>query len=45
MVANLHDKTEDVIHITNFKQTLNHGLVFKKVRRVIGFNQNAWLKL
>ena len=26
------------------KQALNHGLVFKKVHRVIKFNQNAWLK-
>ena len=25
-------------------QTLNHGLVFKKVDRVIKFNQKAWLK-
>ena len=33
-----------VIHIRNLKQALNHGLVFKKVHRVIKFNQNAWLK-
>ena len=26
--ANLHDKTEYVIHIRNLKQALNHGLVF-----------------
>ena len=25
LVANLHDKTEYVIHIRNFKQALNHG--------------------
>ena len=31
LVANLHDKTEYVIHIRNLKQTLNHGLVLKKV--------------
>ena len=42
-VANLHDRTEYVIHIRNLKQTLNHGLVLKKVHRVIKFNQNAWL--
>ena len=29
LVANLHDKTEYVIHIKNLKQTLNHGLDFK----------------
>ena len=26
------------------KQALNHGLIFKKVLRVIQFNQKAWLK-
>ena len=41
LVANLHDKTEYVIHIRNLKQALNHGLVLKKVHRVIKFNQNA----
>ena len=43
-VANLHDKTEYVIHIRNLKYELNHGLVLKEVYRVIKFNQNAWLK-
>ena len=44
LVANFHDKTEYVIHIRNLKQALNHGLVLKKVHRVIKFNQNDWLK-
>ena len=44
LVANLHDKTEYVIHIENLKQVLNHGLVLEKVQTVIEFNQNAWLK-
>ena len=44
LVANLHDKTEYVIHIKSLKQVLNHGLVLKKVDRVIKFNQSAWLK-
>ena len=38
LVANLHDKTEYVIHIRNLKQALNHGLILKKVHRVIKFN-------
>ena len=42
--SNLHDKTEYVIHVRNLKQTLNHGLVLKKVHIVIKFNQNAQLK-
>ena len=28
----------------NLKQALNHGLLLKKVHRVIKFNQNVWLK-
>ena len=43
-VANLHDKSEYVIHIRNLKQALNHRVVLKKVHRVIKFYQNAWLK-
>ena len=31
LLPNLHDKTEYVIHIRNSKQTLNNGLVLKKV--------------
>ena len=30
LLVNLHGKTEYVIHMTNLKQALNHGLVFKK---------------
>ena len=41
LVANLHDKTEYVIHKKKLKQALNHGLVLKKVYRVIKFIQNA----
>ena len=44
LVANLHYKEEYVIHIENFKQVLHHGLVLKKVDRIIKFNQEAWLK-
>ena len=35
LVANLHDKTEYIIHITNLKQALNHGLVFKRYKEGI----------
>ena len=44
LVANFHNKTEYVIHITNLKQVLNHRSVLKKVQKLIKFNQNAWLK-
>ena len=41
LLANLHDKTEYAIHIRNLKEALNYELVWKKVYRVIKFNQNA----
>ena len=33
-----------VIHIRALKQALNHGLILKRVHRVIQFSQEAWLK-
>ena len=44
LVCNLYDKKEYVVHIRALKQALNHGLILKKVHRVIQFNQEAWLK-
>ena len=41
LLTNLHVKTEYVIHIRNLKQVLIR-LIFKKVHRMINFNQNAW---
>ena len=43
LVTNLHDKTEYVITIRNLMQALNNRTVFRKVYRVIKFNQKAWL--
>ena len=44
LVTNLNDKIEDVIQIRNLRQTLNHGLVLKKVHTMIQLNQKPWLK-
>ena len=33
-----------MIKVTVLKQVLGHGLILKKVHRVIQFNQKAWLK-
>ena len=44
IVCNLHDKKEYAVHIRALKQPLNHGLILKKVYRVIQFNKEAWLK-
>ena len=43
-VGSLQDKKEYIIHIKNLKQALNHGLVLKKLNKVIKFKQKAWLK-
>ena len=43
LVANLHGRTEYVIHIRNLKQELNHGLILKLVHTVIKLNQGTWL--
>ena len=44
LVCNLYNKKKYVVHIISLKQALNHGLILKKVHRVIQFNQEAWLK-
>ena len=44
LVCDFHDKKNYVIYTKALKQPLNHGLILKKVHRVIQFNQKAWLK-
>ena len=44
LVYNINDKENYVLHIEALKQALNHGLILKKVHRVIQFNQETWLK-
>ena len=44
VACNLYDKNNYVVHIRSLKQVLNHGLMLKKIHRVIQFNQKAWLK-
>ena len=41
LVASLHDKTEYFIHIRNLKQALNHGVVMRKLHRIIKFNEKS----
>ena len=40
----MYDNKDCVVHIRALKQALNHGLILKKVHRVIQFNQKEWLK-
>ena len=42
LVSDFHDV--HVVHMRTVKQALNHGLILKKVHRVIQFNQKACLK-
>ena len=44
LLCNLYDKNNYVVHIRSLQQALDHGLILKKVHRVIQFNQEAWLK-
>ena len=44
LICSIEDKENYVIHIRVLKQALNHGLVLRKVHRVIQFNQEDWLK-
>ena len=44
LVCNVRDKENYVTHILALKQALNHGLKLSKVRRVIEFTQDYWLK-
>ena len=44
LVCNLYNKKKYLVHIHSLKQALNHGLKFKKIHRIIEFNQEAWLK-
>ena len=44
LIALDQDKEKYVVHILALKQALNHGLILKKVHRVIEFRQEAWLK-
>ena len=44
LVCNLYDKHNYVVHIRSLKQALDHGIILKKVHKVIQFNQEAWLK-
>ena len=44
LICNLYNKKNYVVHIRSLKQALNHGLILKKVHRVIQFNQEAWPK-
>ena len=44
LVRNSYDEKEYVVHIRALQEGLNHGLVLRKVHKVIQFNQETLLK-
>lgn len=44
LIANLYNKYNYVIHYVHLKKCLEHGLILRKVHRVITFRQSPYLK-
>ena len=44
LACNMYDNKTYIIHVKALKQARNNGFKVKKKRRVIKFNQEAWLK-
>ena len=40
LICSIEDKKKYVIHIRTLKKALNHGIIQKRVHRIIQFNQN-----
>lgn len=44
LILDLTDKKEYVIHFRMLKLALKHGLILRKIHRVISFDQSPWLR-
>lgn len=44
LLLTLHNKFNYVIHYRMLKIVLQHGLILKRIHRILQFNQSAWLK-
>lgn len=44
LMCTLEDKERYVIHLKTLEQCLRHGLVLKKIHRVLEFREQAWVK-
>lgn len=43
LLTTLETKTNYIVHYINLKQGLKHGLVLKKIHKILQFNQTTWL--
>jgi len=43
LIANLTNKYNYIIHYRNLQQCLRHGLILKKIHRILQFDQTDWL--
>ena len=43
LVGTIEDKEKYVVHISGFKEELNHGLKLKMIHGILQLNQKAWL--
>lgn len=44
LIASLYDKYQYVIHFVNLKECVKHGLVIKKIHRILRFRQDHFLR-
>ncbi|KAL9889479.1 uncharacterized protein ACN427_008796 [Glossina fuscipes fuscipes] len=44
LLTDLNDKTHYVIHYRNLQQCIRHGVVLRKIHKILKFNQSDWLK-
>ena len=44
LCPNLYDKTKYVLHFVNLQFYMKHGMVLRKIHRVLSFKQTAWIE-